>query len=431
MILSPDIVYAHSKPDTFHYPHLRAWQRDLHAMELLPIIGIAGTRGKSTVLRLTEAVMRHLHFRTATWTDLGVSINGRAQSGELAGWGRAVQRLAEGSLDFALQELDWASIYVAGMPASSYPIMVYTGLMDGGAHDEYSRKGTRYELGQKGILTSLQATHHAGLIVANGDDYNLIDSLGDDTDAVMIMVSQSPNSPMMRRHLDQDGLGVWVENDHIWIGTRDNAKRFGLVREFPITFDGEATFNTKNLLLALGLLHGIGIDIHPIKHVFQTFRAAWDILPASMNLYEYKEARAVIDQLAPAWVLKDVFRVLNPKAERRQITVLGDLEWIEADEVEAVGRLLGRYRGAIVMHGEPSSERLARFKRGLTESPYPPLLSVLPTERRAINRAFKALRPNEVLLILTTHDSGAAHRAVRRHLASLAEQDEKHAQEDE
>lgn len=423
MILSPDAVTRYARQDNFLYPHLRAWQRDLHAMQLLPIIGIAGTRGKSTVLRLTEAVMRHLHFRVATWSDLGVSINNRNQRGELAGWGRAVQRLAEGSLDFALQELDWASIYVAGLPEAAYPIMVYTGLMEGGAQDEYSRKGTRYELGQKGLLNSLQATHHAGLIIANGDDFNLIDGLGDDTDATLIMVAQSAQSPMMRGHLENDGLGVWIENENIWIGSRNSAQRFGHVRDFPLTFDGEATFNTKNLLLALGLLHGMGIDLHPIRHVFQRFRAAWDILPASMNLYQYKDARAVIDQLAPAWILKDVVRVLNPNAEHRQLTVVGDLGWIEADEVEAVGRLLGRYRGAIVMHGTPNAERLSRFKRGLAESPYPPLLIMLPTERKAINRAFKALKPTDVLLILTTHDSRTAHRTVRSHIARLSEQD--------
>lgn len=424
MILSPNIPFDRSRTEAFVYPHVRAWQRDLHEIHLLPIIGIVGTRGKSTVLRLTESVLKQLHFRTATWTDLGVSINGRNQRGEISGWGRAMQRLAEGTLDFALQELDWATLYITGLPHASYPVTVYTGLDENGSQGEYGNKGTRYELAQKGLLNSVRATHHAGMIIANADDYNLIDSLGDDADATVLLVAQSPNSPMFRKHMEQHGLGAWVDNGNIWIGSKNNPVRFGNVREFPITFDGQAEFNIKNLLLALTLLHGIGIDLSVIRNEFLKFRAAWDILPASMNMYQYNDARAIIDQLAPAWILKDVLRVVNPGTERRQITVVGDLNWIEADEVEAVGRLLGRYRGAIVMHGEPDSERIAKFKRGLRDNQFAPLLVVLPTERRAINRAFKALRPNDVLLILTTHDSGPAHRAVRRHLANMAEHDE-------
>src|SRR5699024_10249863 len=142
----------------------------------------------------------------------------------------------------------------------------------------------------------------------------------------------------------------------------------------------------KNLLLALGALHAIGVDLTTIRREFRRFRAAWDILPASMNLYRYQDARVVIDQLAPGWILKDVLKVLNPGSRRRQITVVGDLSWVERDEVYDVGKILGRYRGTIVLHGEQDPERLADFKRGIAANQFPPLLSKLPTERRAINR---------------------------------------------
>jgi cyanophycin synthetase len=411
MILTPDILYDQETVN-FLFPNARAWQSETLRKELVPLIGVAGTRGKSTVLRLIESVLTAMRFKTATWTDMGVQIRGRNQRAELAGWGRALQGLVEGNLDVGLQELDWAAVSVAGLPTDMYPVMVHTGLRE---TSEPVGNSSRFQIGLGSTVKCIAATHHDGIVVANGDDYFVVDAL-EDTDASVILVSQSIESPNMKAHLASNGSGVWVKNGVIYVGTAARAARFGNVREFPITFDGEASFNVKNVLLALGALHAIGVDLPLIRKQFRQFRAAWDILPASMNLYNYHDARVVIDQLAPHWILRDVLKVLNPGMNRRQITVAGDLSWIEPDEVYDVGKLLGRYRGAIVLHGDQEPDRLADFKRGLASNEYPPLLSILPTERRAINRAFESVRPNNVLVILTTRDSGPTHRAIRRHL---------------
>ena len=409
MIITPEIS-REEKSMEFMYPNFRLWQSDTLRRRMIPLVGVAGTRGKSTVTRLMEAVLQSLRFKIVTWTDLGVQIRGRNQRAELAGWSRALQRLAESSLDIGLQELDWAAVTVAGLPAGMYPVMVHTGLRDS---SDSNSKSSRFELGLRSTGKVVEAANHNGIIVANGDDYYVVDALGD-TDATVILTSQSLESPNLKSHLANGGLGVWVENGSVYLGSASRSIRFGNVREFPITFDGQADFNIKNLLLALGALHAIGVDLSTIRREFRRFRAAWDILPASMNLYRYQDARVVIDQLAPGWILKDVLKVLNPGSRRRQITVVGDLSWVERDEVYDVGKILGRYRGTIVLHGEQDPERLADFKRGIAANQFPPLLSKLPTERRAINRGFKALRPNDVLIILTTRDSAAAHRAVRR-----------------
>lgn len=413
MILTPDLLRTREEELDFCFPNVRQWQTEIQHKHLLPLIGIAGTRGKSTVLRLIDAVLQHLRLHVATWTDLGVQINGRTQRAELAGWGRAMMRLAEGRLDMGLQELDSAAVGVAGLPQGMYPVMVHTGLREFLESNDFS---SRLNLGLGATLKCVAATHFDGIVVANGDDHFVLDAL-QETDAVVILVSQSRETPNLRTHLENGGLGVWVESGAFWLGSREHAQQFGLVSEFPLTFDGQASFNLKNIMLALGTLHAIGVDLPTIRKVFQGFRASWDILPASMNLYQYNDARVAIDQLAPSWILKDVLRVLNPGGNRRQITVVGDLSWIELDEVADVGRLLGRYGGAIVLHGTNHEDYVAEFKRGLASTPFPPLLSTIPTERRAINRAFKALRPGDVLILLTTRESAAAHRAVRRNMS--------------
>lgn len=412
MLVSDPVLVAAREVSLAHNS-FRSWQRDTVLNGILPVIGIGGTRGKSTVLRLVESMLITMHLRRATWTDLGIQIQGRRQRGEIAGWRHALTRLSEGSIDVALQELDWATVNAAGLPNGSYPVVVLCGIRD---QPESPGKSDELQLAIRAAHRCVGAVHHNGFLVVNSDDFYAAEA-SRDCDAITLFVSKSFQAPLLQQHLADGGAGVWVRDGLIWIGDRQHATRVGRVSDFPITMQGEASFNVTDVLLAIAVGRGIGLDVTSIGQSLQRFRAAWDLLPASMNVYDTDDYRVVIDQLGPGWVIKSVLRAINPNAERRQITVAGDLERIPAEDVYELGRQLGRYHGAIVMHGDQDRKRLEDFRRGMAANEYPPLFIWLPTERRAINRAFKTLKTGDVLLILTTHDSSAAHRAVRRHIA--------------
>jgi cyanophycin synthetase len=412
MILTEPAVPVDSEFALVH-GSFRTWQRDAYRAHLLPIIGITGTRGKSTVLRLVEAMLNDSHLRSATWTDLGVQVRGRRQRGELSGWSHALMRLAEQSLDVALQELDWSTVNAVGLPPNSYPVVALTNLRERTDHPERSPS---LQAAIKAAHRTIAAVSHEGFVVANGDDYYAVDACAD-ADATVIFVAQSHLSPNLRRHLADGGQGVWVHQGQIMVGDATRAARLCRISDVPLTMQGEASFNVTNVLIAVAIARGIGIDTPCIVRTLRTFRSAWSILPASMNIYATENNLAAIDQLGPAWVLQPVLKAINPGIMKRQVTVVGDLRWIEREDIHEVGRLLGRYHGAIVLHGNHDEEQVEVFRQGIAANEYPPLLIRLPTERRAINRAFKTLKTGDVLLILTTGESGAAHRAVRRHIA--------------
>lgn len=394
------------------HPSFRSWQRDTGDEGLLPVVGISGTRGKSTVLRLVEAMLNAAHLRSATWTDLGVQVRGRRQRGELSGWTHALTRLSERSLDIALQELDWATVNAVGLPPNSYPVMALTGLRERTASPEHSHS---LQSALRAAQRVVAAVPHNGFIVVNADDHYAVNAVAD-TDATVLQVALSHLSPSLQAHLDDGGSGVWVKHGSVMVGDSYRAMRLCRVRDIPLTMDGEASFNVTNALIAIGLACGIGIDLHCIARALRTFRAAWDILPASMNTYETEEWRAAIDQIGPPWVLRPVLRAVNPGGSRRQLSIIGDLRAIDAEDIQELGRLFGRSHGAILLHSDQDEELVDLFRQGLASNPYPPLFIRLPTERRAINRAFKALKSDDVLIILTTGDSSAAHRAIRRHI---------------
>jgi UDP-N-acetylmuramyl tripeptide synthase len=390
----------------------RSWQRDTRGAGLLPIVGISGTRGKSTVLRLLEAMLNDTHLRSATWTDQGVQIRGRRQRGELSGWAHALTRLSEGSLDVALQELDWTTVNAVGLPQNSYPVMALTNLRERVSSEEQSHS---LQSAVRAAQQVVSAVAHDGFIVVNADDHYAVNATAD-ADATVLYVALSHLSPNLHDHLEDGGSGVWVQQGYVMLGSRHRATRLCNVQDIPFTLSGEASFNVTNALIAVGLACGLGIDLPCVMRTLRAFRSTWGILPDSMNTYETGEWQAAVDQIGPAWVLRPVLRAINPGGSRRQVSIIGDLRAVDAEEIQELGRLLGRFHGAIVLHSEQDDRLVELFRQGLAWNPYPPLLIRLPTERRAVNRAFKALKSGDVLLVLTHGDSSAVHRAIKRHI---------------
>lgn len=391
-------------------PNFRSWQRDTFERGLLPVIGIAGGRGKSTVVRMLDAILRQAHLRTATWTNLGIDIRGRRQRGEISGWSLALFRLAESSIDVAIQELHWSTINAVGLPPSSYPLLAVTNL----AGSLEAPIGEEFTLtARRGSHRVAGAVHSDGVMVINGDDPGLIES-ADAAVCTIAVTSLSHESPTLRRHIESSGSGVWVEGDHIRSGDFRDFRTLCADTEISATLDGAAHFELANALTAIAIASSIGVDDETISAAICAFETTADILPGSFNIYSVGAYRVVVDSAAPSWHLRPLLRAVNPGNRKRQISVLGDLERLPEHDITEIGRLLGRHRGAIVLHSSTRHDLVERLKKGIAANDYPPVLIHLPTERRALNRALKTARADDLVLILTDTDPGPSLRAVGR-----------------
>lgn len=393
-------------------PTFRSWQRDTIELGLLPVVAVAGGRGKSTVVRMLDAIFQRAHLRTATWTNLGVEIRGRRQRGELSGWSVALSRLAESTVDVAIQELHWSTVNAVGLPRESYPVVALTNLYGSldAPHDSDQSK-TAFRAAQR----IGRAVNQDGLMLVNADDPALIGaaSVGD---AAVVMTSLSLESPILRQHLRNGGSGIWQSESAIHIGDETVSHELCQVRSLPACLDGDAPFQLANAMTAASAAFALGVDNPTIVAALAEFSSTPDILPGSFNVFNKGLFRVVVDVAAPSWFLRPLLRAVNPANAHRMITVIGDLERLPADDVQEVGRLLGRHHGAIVIHSNSESPRLALFRKGVSANQYPPLIIHLPTERRALNRALKMARPRDEVLILTNDHPGPSIRGVQRHL---------------
>lgn len=392
-------------------PSFRQWQKRCHALGIPPVIAVAGSRGKSTVVRLLQAIFDQAHIQSAIWTDFGVEINGRRQKGEISGWNRALARLTEDTLDIAVQELDWNLVAAIGLPEMTYPISVITNICTNHPGCLETPEG---QIAIRALPRIARAVHCSGVMCLNGDDHAL-QLASQATTARFSIAAKSSLSPALRQ---SDGLhapNVWIDdNDCIVCGSHHLHEQICAVADIPLSQDGAASFEVSNILLATAAALSTGIGIELIANALATFDVSARELPGSFNVLTKGTIRTVVDRIMPSWFLKPILRAANPRSNRRQISVVGGLETLPTDDVYEVGRLLGRTHGAIICFGEPDDSVLSRFKRGIASNEFPPVFVLLPTERRAINKAMQAVRSDDVVLFLTHQDPTPALRAVSR-----------------
>ncbi len=395
-------------------PNFRSWQRDAFERGLLPVIGIAGGRGKSTVVRMLDAILREAHLRTATWSNLGIDIRGKRQRGEISGWSLALSRLSESSIDVAIQELPWSTVNAVGLPPSSYPLLAVTNLA-GSLDAPFGEESM--VTARRGAHRVARAVHSEGVLVVNGDDPSLMESVHA-ADCTFAVTSLSHESPNLRRHLERGGSGVWVEGANVRSGDFDDFRSLCAEADIRSGFDGTVQFEIANALTAIAIASCIGVDDGTIARAICEFQTTADILPGSFNVYSIDPYRVIVDTAAPSWHLRPLLRAVNPGNRRRQLSVIGNLEQLPEHDLPEIGRLLGRHQGAIILHSSPDLHLVERLKRGIAANDYPPVVIHLPTERRALNRALKTARADDLVLILTGVDPGPSIRAIGRLLPS-------------
>ena len=394
------------------------WRRRVASAGLPPVVAVAGSRGKSTVVRLLQAIADEAGLRTALWTNLGVEIEGVPQSGELLPWQRSLELLGNGTLDLAFQELPWSTVHAVGLPPHAYPAAVVTNLCGNNGscllHDH-----TRVAVAALSRLE--QSVHPCGFAAMNGDDFAVS---GDDFpgDARRLLFGLSRDTPLVRHHLDRRGLAAWLEDDQLRVGTDGANSPVVGVRDLPFALQGTASFQIANALAATIVAAGCGIPFDVIGRGLATHEVPVSDLPGSFNLLHVHGATVIVDRPAHPWFLRSTLRAVGQVPASRLIRVVGQLEGVETGDLVEVGRMLGRDHGAILLHSaNVDPVRTKALRAGITSNDVPPLVIHSRNERSAIRALLKMLRPDDVAMVLADQPAPVLRLlADAQHLAAIA-----------
>ena len=393
------------------------WRARLDRERVAPVIAVAGSKGKTSVIRAVESIFHAGGYRFASWTDRGVEIEGERQRGELGPWSRALTRLAAGGLDIAFQEVDWATVQTIGSLVSTYPVVAIANLC---ANSEACSLTPETNLARRALKLIKSNIAPSGRLILNADDFALSDggdSAGDPENRYLVGISA--DAPVLRRHKTSGGDACWIENGSIAIRDGQRTRVVADVRELPSTHKGTIPFAVQNALMAAAIARCCGISDNLIAAGLSKHDARPESMPGSFNVFDLGSATVVVDRPMPSWFLRSSLRACANLGAGRQIRVAGPMALVATEDLSEIGRLLSRNGGVLITHGDWPAERLEQLRRGAAANMVPPIFLQAIDERTAVQQAMSMLRAKDVLLILAENPR-ATVMLVQRHLRRLA-----------
>jgi len=376
-----------------------AWRADQRRALRLPVIAVAGTRGKSTVVRMVDHIFRSVGLRTCIWTDDGVETNGELAAGELAPWAAAMRGLASGDVDVAIQELDWQTVRAVGLPDGAFSLLAVTNLCGNSDACLVHRDGQLALGAYPSVLRSLAPE---GRLVLNAEDYAVANPPEGHARSA-VLVGHNRDAPILRRHLDAGAIAAWVDGDLLTIGTGEVSERILATLDLDFALRGAASFEVVNALIATALSLAGGLDGRQVAAALATFGDANRLLPGSFNVFRAHDRLAVVERPLPSWFLRSVLRALTTRRRGRLIALLGGVSGGSSDdELIEVGRLIGRTTDALVI---PATGLLAGqlelIKLGVAHNDLPPVIFWTPSEWDGVQRALRMARSEDTMLFIT------------------------------
>jgi cyanophycin synthetase len=376
----------------------------------LPLIAVAGVRGKSTIVWILEQILRSSGRSVGVWSSTGVYVQGERQTGELGPWSKVLEAVQAGQLDFAVQELETSLVNGVGLPEAIYPLAAISTLC---GNNEECLISPEASLGARAQSIVARAVRPDGVLVLNGDDNAVLDA-GESSSAEIVLFALHHENPALRRHLRAGKAAVWIHDGRVIVGTSANQRQVLEISDARFTLDGALTFQVQNLLCAVALAVGLGIPDSAIRDGLRAFEPDPDRLPGSCNIFRVRQSTVIVDSARQVWTLRSLVRGIRHQPHRRMITVSGCFPQLSDFQIVEAGRILGRLGGAVILHADQTHrDNIDLMIDGIAQNEVPPLVLSMPGEQEALDHAFRMIGDGSLCLLITD-DVESAVAAIKR-----------------
>ncbi len=370
----------------------------------LPLVGVAGVRGKSTIVWLLNQILRAAGQSVGVWSSTGVYVNDQRLPGELGPWTQVLDDARTGKLDVALQELETPLVTGVGLPEGIYPLAAISTLCGNNEECLISPEASQGAAAQTIVARAVRSD---GVLILNADDHAVLEA-AEHASAEIVVFALHHENPALRRHLRSGGAAVWVHDGRVVVGTRSINRHIIDVGEAHFALDGALTFQVQNLLCTVALAVALNVSDSAIREGLRTFSPDPDRLPGSCNIFQVGSATAVVDSARQVWTLRSLTRGIRHQHHRRMITVSGCFPHLPDYQVVEAGRLLGRLGGAVILHAEQIHRaNIDLMIDGIAQNEVPPLVLSMPDEQEAISHAMRMLGDGSLCLLITDDVDGA------------------------
>ena len=238
----------------------------------IPVVGITGSFGKTTVARLIARLLCLSGKQTGLACSDGLFIDRRCiDQGDSATWGAAHRILMNRSVEAAVFENGSDSILGEGLAYDRCQVGVITNV-------EVTEHRGRYDIETPEqvftvLRTQVDLVLPAGAAVLNARQPMLVD-MAPLCDGEVIFFAIDPDLPSLVEHRAQGKRAVFVRNRQVILANGQDETAIVSLQNIPLTDGGRVDCQIENVLAASGTAWALGIGSEIIRTGLETFSLA-------------------------------------------------------------------------------------------------------------------------------------------------------------
>jgi len=265
---------------------------DWDSVHDIPAVLVTGTNGKSTTVRLTEAILSEAGIIAGASSTDGIRVNRETiEKGDYSGPEGARSTMRNKEVEIAVLEVARGGILRRGLPVYDVDAAVITNI----AEDHFGDYGVNSipDMAQTKFIVSKGLTKN-GTIVLNADDSAII-AFAKNISNPICWFSLTPENPQIQNQIVSGGRAVFLDGRKI-IYVENQAQISLLnVDDIPITMNGTARYNISNCLGAICLMKVLNINNDAIISGLKNFTNSFENNPGRGNYFKKNGVSILMD----------------------------------------------------------------------------------------------------------------------------------------
>ncbi len=235
----------------------------------IPIVGISGSRGKTSVARCLGHLARLSGKYVGLASSDGLFLDRRqVQKTDAANWIAARRLLLNRRVETAILENGARAILGEGLAYDRCQVSVVTNLDPEEKHADFAIEDA--DQLYKVLRTQVDVVLESGTSVLNAADPKLVE-MADLSDGEVIFFAQEAANPVVVEHCAKGGRAVFVKNREVILATGNTETRLARLADIPTVQLGDEPFRIDNALAALASGWALGVPQELLAAGIKTF----------------------------------------------------------------------------------------------------------------------------------------------------------------